>query len=555
MKILVIAWYYAPKIGGAETVARMLAKGAKKKNEVIVLTSSEKDRTDYIDGIKVIRTHHLIPRNSFNDFREYIKSLIKKENIELVHCHNISYPFNPRKSIEIIKVCNQLGVPIIEHAHNAQLKQPGRTRKIIHSDIDKIICVSRFVEENLIKKGVSRNKLEILNNPIDTGLFDISRIDKYDIKKLREKISPEGYPIIFFPGRLIRVSKIEIGKQKQFKIVAMALKILKDKKIKFKLAILGSGGQPKFNGEKNSNDEEIINRFLESKKIKGEVFIFKRDLRIEDMPLAYAASDIVCMPSVNETFGMVFAEAQSMQRPIVAAKSGAAPFVISKEAGVLIRPGNHKELALEIEKLIKNGRLRKKLGKKGRKRILKMFSEKKIVEKLLKIYSEMHRYRTYLVRHPETIRNKNNRITGWEITKYSQRGNRQFKKILDFFKNRHETIYSSDLPRCLKLAEAISRQNKSKLIVSELLRERNFRETKPYDSFEDENKFRKRVIKFTKKYKLKGSIIISHSGVVFEIIRDLLGEKDKAKYHSSPRETIFMIERNKKQERLIELKV
>ncbi|HUS49591.1 MAG TPA: glycosyltransferase [Candidatus Paceibacterota bacterium] len=547
MKILIIAWYYAPRIGGVETVARMLAKGAKKKNEVVVLTSSEKDKIEYIDGIKVIRTHYLLPRDGSNDFTEYVKNLIEKENIELVHCHNISYPFNPEKSIEIIKVCNQMGVPVIEHAHNAQLKQPGRTRKIIHSDIDRIICVSGFVEKNLIKRGVSKNKLEILNNPINTKLFDISRIEKENIKKLKKKISPEGYPIIFFPGRVIRVSKMEIGEQKQFKIVVRALKILKDRGVKFKLAIPCSRGQPGVDRGKISRAQEITNKFLELKNIRGETFIFKESLGTKNMPLAYAASDIVCMPSLNETFGMVFAEAQSMQRPIVAAKSGAAPFVISKKAGVLIKPGDYKELAIEIEKLIKNVRLRKKLGKEGRKRILKLFSEKKIVEKLLKIYSELCKSRTYFVRHPETVKNKNNKITGWEITKYSGEGKKQFKKILNFFRNHHEIIYSSDLPRCLELANAISRQNKSRLITSELLRERNFRETKPYNSFEDENKFKRRIMKFTKKYNLGNSIIISHSGVVFEIIGDLLDKKDKIRYHSSPRNTLFQIETNKKQ--------
>ena len=101
MKILVIAWYYAKKIGGVETVARMLANGAKKENEIIVLTSSKKDKVDYIDSIKVIRTHYLNPRDNSENLEEYLKNLIGGENIELVHCHNISYPFKFLSSLPL----------------------------------------------------------------------------------------------------------------------------------------------------------------------------------------------------------------------------------------------------------------------------------------------------------------------------------------------------------------------------------------------------------------------------------------------------------------------
>ena len=62
-------------------------------------------------------------------------------------------------------------------------------------------------------------------------------------------------------------------------------------------------------------------------------------------------------------------------------------------------------------------------------------------------------------------------------------------------------------------------------------------------------------MKFTKKYNLGNSIIISHSGVVFEIIGDLLGKKDKIRYHSSPRNTLFQIETNKNQKILERIEV
>jgi broad specificity phosphatase PhoE len=87
----------------------------------------------------------------------------------------------------------------------------------------------------------------------------------------------------------------------------------------------------------------------------------------------------------------------------------------------------------------------------------------------------------YIIRHPQTIRNVKNKLTGWEKTKYSKKGFGQYKKILDYFvKNCIKyNIYSSDLPRALKLAKALSKKNKNPLKITPLLKEINFKETNP----------------------------------------------------------------------------
>lgn len=161
----------------------------------------------------------------------------------------------------------------------------------------------------------------------------------------------------------------------------------------------------------------------------------------------------------------------------------------------------------------------------------------------------------YLIRHPETMRNEKNRLTGWEKTNYSQKGKMQFEKIISYFENINLPIYSSDLPRCLKLAKKIISKTHSKLIITELLRERNFKETKPKSSSENEAQFSRRVIKFLEKYDPQDAIIISHAGVKIELIKDLLSSKNLRKYIGSSRDTIFLIESNKKGKTIKKIKV
>lgn len=155
----------------------------------------------------------------------------------------------------------------------------------------------------------------------------------------------------------------------------------------------------------------------------------------------------------------------------------------------------------------------------------------------------------YIVRHPETLHNKNNKITGWEKTKYSAKGKRQFNRILKFFKGCKYNIYSSDLPRASNLAERIAKENKSSLVITDLLRERNFRESKPKDSFESKQSFSRRVEKFLKEYDISDSIILTHSGVSEVLVKSIIGLK-YVPMLNCPRDNIFLIEKDIKGKKL-----
>lgn len=156
----------------------------------------------------------------------------------------------------------------------------------------------------------------------------------------------------------------------------------------------------------------------------------------------------------------------------------------------------------------------------------------------------------YLVRHPSTIRNVNKKLTGWEKTNYSKEGKKQFEKILSYFKknNINYPIYSSDLPRALKLAKAISNKIKNKLHISKFLREKNLKETKPYGCYETNEEFRKRVLNFFNRIKTEKIILVSHSGVIRVILNDIFSRH--LKKINLDKDRVLLIETNKKRNRL-----
>ena len=106
-----------------------------------------------------------------------------------------------------------------------------------------------------------------------------------------------------------------------------------------------------------------------------------------------AAADIYAMPSLEEPFGMVYAEAQAMKKPVIALNAGGAPEVIAHGiTGLLSKPYDTEQLAANILALLRQPELRKQLGEAGRKHVEEQFSVQLMANKVEDIYrSVLHK--------------------------------------------------------------------------------------------------------------------------------------------------------------------
>jgi glycosyltransferase involved in cell wall biosynthesis len=102
---------------------------------------------------------------------------------------------------------------------------------------------------------------------------------------------------------------------------------------------------------------------------------------------------IFCAPSVTahsggeEAFGMVFAEAQALQKPVVSFASGGIPEAVAhNETGLLAPERDWQTLASYLAILLRNPDLRRKFGLAGRERTLRLFDLKKQTGLLEDIY-------------------------------------------------------------------------------------------------------------------------------------------------------------------------
>jgi glycosyltransferase involved in cell wall biosynthesis len=94
----------------------------------------------------------------------------------------------------------------------------------------------------------------------------------------------------------------------------------------------------------------------------------------------YNSTDIFCLPSVQEGFGIVFLEAMAAGKPIVAARAAAVPEVVRN--GLLVEPDNPEALAEAIFDLYRNPDLRHSLGESG-PRDVKEFEMRRVAAQFL----------------------------------------------------------------------------------------------------------------------------------------------------------------------------
>ncbi len=101
-------------------------------------------------------------------------------------------------------------------------------------------------------------------------------------------------------------------------------------------------------------------------KTSDRIIIPNKRILPEEMPLLYAASDVVVMPSYYEGAPVATVEAMASQSAFVGADSqGINGFIRHKINGLLVPKGSVSELADAIRQLGEDVKLREKLGKKA----------------------------------------------------------------------------------------------------------------------------------------------------------------------------------------------
>ena len=104
------------------------------------------------------------------------------------------------------------------------------------------------------------------------------------------------------------------------------------------------------------------------------------------LPFLINSYDVIVLPSLinsSESFPNSLLEAMSCGKPIIASNIYGIPEMVTHNVnGILVPQKNSRALKNAIETFIKNPYLINKMGKEGRKRVLKKFVKEEQIQKL-----------------------------------------------------------------------------------------------------------------------------------------------------------------------------
>ena len=87
---------------------------------------------------------------------------------------------------------------------------------------------------------------------------------------------------------------------------------------------------------------------------------------------------------------MAIVEAMAAGLPVVASRIGGIPEIVEHGVtGLLFEPGNAEDLANNLRRLLDNPELADQMGKAGREKVAREYSEERYYERLMSIYKKV----------------------------------------------------------------------------------------------------------------------------------------------------------------------
>lgn len=190
---------------------------------------------------------------------------------------------------------------------------------------DRVVTVSRDQCEMLARRGVDRNRIALIPTVIDGAAFR-ARAGEPAHTRQALGLSPAA-PVVTLIGRL--------SNQKGVDDFLIAAERIHRAQPEARFLVVGQGPQ-----------RAALEAQAEALALDGAVSFL--GYRSDTAPLL-AASDVVALPSRAEGLPVVLLEAMAIGRPVVAARVGGVPDVLSDdETGLLVPPNAPDTLAERI---------------------------------------------------------------------------------------------------------------------------------------------------------------------------------------------------------------
>ncbi|RMH60195.1 MAG: glycosyltransferase [Calditrichaeota bacterium] len=281
-----------------------------------------------------------------------VARILRKHKIDVLHTHSWG------TLVEGIVAGKLARVPVIIHGEHGTFHKTGKRRtvqNIFWKKADHLLSVSAILARNLERTiGLPENAFDTIMNGVDTDRF---KPDEQSRAEVRAELGlADDDVLIGTVGRTIKV--------KNHPLMIEAGRLLKEKKLPFKMVIVGDS--PMY------NIREELERRIKDYQLEDRVFFTgNRD----DVNRVMNAFDIFVLPSLSEGCSNVIQEAMATGLPVIASRVGGNPELVQEdENGYMFINDDAADFAEKLEILITDASRRKAFGKRSRQKALDRFS-------------------------------------------------------------------------------------------------------------------------------------------------------------------------------------
>jgi glycosyltransferase involved in cell wall biosynthesis len=294
--------------------------------------------------INLIHSHFAWPQGLVGLF---VKYLINKPLVVSLHGYDILVEPSVNYGIRLDKNLDAIVREVLNHA-------------------DVIITASSAVYKEALRIVRSGVKVQLVPMGVDIYRFNPELNGSY----IKRKFGIENKTVIFTAKSHEPVYGIEY-------LIRAAAIVLKHKKNV--IFVVGGDGSLRHYYEESAVRLGIRDKILFVGRIPRNY-----------IPLYYAMSDIVVVPSLQEGFGLVVTEAMACGKPVIGTNVGGIPDqIIDGYNGFLVEPKNASQISEKIIYLIENVEIAKEMGLRGRKIVEEKFNIEKRIKNILDIYNKL----------------------------------------------------------------------------------------------------------------------------------------------------------------------
>ncbi|HEX8474569.1 MAG TPA: N-acetyl-alpha-D-glucosaminyl L-malate synthase BshA [Pyrinomonadaceae bacterium] len=294
-------------------------------------------------------------------------TVAETENLDLLHVH-YAIPHSISAILARESLLPQRRLPVITTLHGTDITLVGADRSYLPitrygiAQSDGVTAVSHYL------KQATAETFQFDHIAVIPNFICASDYKRRDVPQLRSELSPQGEPL------LVHVSNFRPVKRPVDCVDILAR--VRERGVEARLVMVGDGSE-RLHAEHRARCRGVERHCT---------FVGKQP-RIVDY---LSASDVLLLPSEQESFGLAALEAMACEVPVIASRVGGIPEVVNDgTTGCLSDVGDIEKMSDDAAELLSHEDRRRDMGRRAREFAISHYSTDLVIPQYIDFYERV----------------------------------------------------------------------------------------------------------------------------------------------------------------------